>query len=111
MRTPKEGRSSITVTVTFELSVAGQPPPGTRFFGAVAQGQRVDAEAELLDQDGDGLYIGSMQVERGVERGVGIVLRDGRGLSELIKNFGVATFDRNKTFSTILSFRQGSDHF
>lgn len=104
MRIPIGGNSSSTVPATFELVVAGYLPPGMRFFGVLAQGQRVDAEVQLTDPDGEGMYIGSVQVKRDAERGVGIVQRDGAGRSDLIKDFGLVKFAVDKTFSTSVSF-------
>ncbi|MDP8971665.1 MAG: hypothetical protein M3N45_00495 [Actinomycetota bacterium] len=51
-----------SATFDFELTVKGQPPAATRFFGAVpAEGC---ISVPLTDPDGDGLYTGSLDVPR-----------------------------------------------
>ena len=51
-----------TATLTFELSVEGEPPTDATFFGAVrGEGPRY---VPLTDEDGDGLYTGSTTVSR-----------------------------------------------
>lgn len=51
-----------TVTLAFELSVGGEPPPDATFFGAVrGEGIRY---VPLTDEDDDGLYTGSTTVSR-----------------------------------------------
>ena len=49
---PNEGEE---IVVSFELSVEGEPPTGTTFFGGASQ-QTVG----LADPDGDGTYTGSL---------------------------------------------------
>ncbi len=56
---PTPGTSA---TFDFELTVKGEPPAGTRFFGAVpAEGC---ISVPLADPDGDGVYTGSLDVPR-----------------------------------------------
>ncbi len=51
-----------SATFDFELTVKGEPPAGTRFFGAVpAEGC---ISVPLADPDADGLYTGSLDVPR-----------------------------------------------
>ena len=51
-----------TATLAFELSVEGEPPTDTTFFGAVrGEGPRY---VPLTDEDGDGLYTGSTTLSR-----------------------------------------------
>jgi hypothetical protein len=53
---------SETATLTFELSVEGDPPSDATFFGTVrGEGPRY---VPLTDEDGDGLYTGSTTVAR-----------------------------------------------
>ena len=59
----------------------------------------VEAEAELTDPNGTGTYTGSVRVESGVERAVGIVVRYD-GLSNLVDDFGLVRFDRDRAFSS-----------
>ncbi len=92
------------VTATFELAIIGTPPRA-RFFGDVVRGMMTEAEAELTDPSGTGAYTGSVQVKKGVERGVGMVVRY-EGLSDLVEHFGLVAFDRNKTFSSNVSWDQ-----
>lgn len=56
------------VTVTFELAVSNRPPPGARFFGDVVLGMMTEAETEITNPNGTGVYTGSVQVTQGVER-------------------------------------------
>ena len=56
---PAPGTSA---TFDFELTVKGEPPAGTRFFGVVpAEGC---ISVPLTDPDGDGLYTGTLDVPR-----------------------------------------------
>src|ERR671927_252121 len=49
-------------TPSFELSVKGDPPEGTTFLGFIpAEG---GIRVPLSDTDGDGIYIGSVTVDR-----------------------------------------------
>lgn len=93
------------VTATFELTVVGQLPPGTRFFGVVARGQMAEAYVQLTDPDGDGVFTASVPVARGVQRGVGIDSNE-NGVNDIVKSFGLVTFDQDKVFSASVSFSQ-----
>lgn len=85
------------VSAEFELALVGRLRPGTRFFDHIVRGMMVEAEAELTDLDGTGTYTGSARVEHGTERAVGMVVRYD-GLSDLVADFGVVEFDRDRTF-------------
>ncbi len=50
------------VTLTYELTVGGKPPAGTRFFGSAAG--EGGPGVPLTDPDGDGLYTGSVEVSK-----------------------------------------------
>ena len=59
---PPGPRPGTSAKFDFELTVKGQPPAATRFFGAVpAEGC---ISVPLTDPDGDGLYTGSLNVPR-----------------------------------------------
>ena len=60
--TPSGPSPNRTVTLSFELTVEGEPPEGTEFFGFIpAEG---GISAPLTDPDGDGLYTGSVDVPK-----------------------------------------------
>ncbi|MDP8951598.1 MAG: hypothetical protein M3N18_05070, partial [Actinomycetota bacterium] len=119
--TPPPGPSpERTATLSFELTVEGEPPAGTRFFGAVpAEGC---ISAPLTDPDGDGVFTGSVDVPRfppgpvppdakPVSLPVRIVQADsGMGPcnpTRAIKNFGEVKIDGDETFETSVSFPEG----
>lgn len=58
-----------TVTVTFELTVRGAPLEGVTFFvggrGRDSSGEPVPLRRQLTDPDGDGVYTGTLELERG----------------------------------------------
>lgn len=85
------------VRAKFELAVVGRPRRRTRIFGHVVRGMMVEEEVELTDPDGTGTFTGSVRVEYGVERAVGVVVRYD-GLSDLVEDFGLVEFDRDRTF-------------
>ncbi len=91
-----------TVTASFKLRVEGEPPAGTTFFGEAGLGTRGNA-VQLTDPDGDGVYTGSLKVERGTQRGAWIE----QGTGRVIKDFGLVTFDEDETFSASISFEDG----
>lgn len=99
-----EGRAD-KVTATFELTVVGHAPLGARFFGDVVRGMMTESEEELTDPSDTKVYSGSVQIERGVERGVGIVVRY-EGLSDAVEDFGLTAFDQDKVFSSTVSWDQ-----
>jgi len=114
---PVAGPPDRTATLSFELTVEGEPPANTSFFGAVAaEGCR---SAPLTDSDG--VYTGSVDVPRfppgtatpdaePVSLPVQIVQADdGAGPcnpTRVIRDFGSVPIDGDKTFSASVSFGQ-----
>ena len=119
-------------TLSFELTVEGEPPAGATFFGNVQMGEGgPGAFVPLTDPDGDGIYTGVTTVNRfgpgprpvpaGVEPlsfGVRIVQGTGTQGSipgepiTIIKDFGVVPMN-DQTFSARVSYENsdgsGSD--
>jgi hypothetical protein len=105
-----------TVTLSFELTVKGTPPEGTRFFGsAVGEG---GPGTPLTDSDGDGVYTGSVTVPRfppgprpvppgtePVSLSVRIVQENG-GNIEVIRDFGLVSLEEDRTFEARVNFRR-----
>ena len=105
-----------TVTLSFELTVKGTPPEGTRFFGsAVGEG---GPGTPLTDSDGDGVYTGSVTVPRfppgprpvppgtePVSLSVRIVQENG-GNIEVIRDFGLVQLEEDRTFEARVNFRR-----
>lgn len=61
----QEGPQGDTATLTFELTVEGDPPADATFFGNVRLGEGGPGVfAPLTDPDGDGVYTGSATVPR-----------------------------------------------
>jgi len=103
-------------TLSFELTVRGEVPEGTRFFGsAVGEG---GPGVPLTDPDGDGTFTGSVTVPRfppgprpvppgtdPISLSVQIVQENG-GNIEVIRDFGVVPLDRDRTFSARVNFRR-----
>ncbi len=112
-----------TVTLSFELTVKGTPPAGTRFFGsAVGEG---GPGVPLTDPDNDGIFTGSVTVPRfppglrpvppgtpPVALSVRIVQVEqgpfGPGEPSVIKDFGVVPLDGDKAFKAKVNFKKGS---
>ena len=110
-----------TATFDFELTVEGELPAGTRFFGAVpAEGC---IAVPLTDPDGDGTYTGSLDVPRfapgpvppgtqPVSLPVQIVQADSGGSpcnsTTVIRDFGTVPAD-NDTFTASVSFEEDGD--
>ena len=112
-------------TLSFELTVEGEPPADATFFGNVQMGEGGPGSfVPLTDPDGDGLYTGTTRVNRfgpgprpvppGVEPlsfGVRIVQGTGtRGSipgepSTVIKDFGAVPMN-DQTFSASISYEQ-----
>lgn len=101
-------------TLSFELTVEGEVPEGTRFFGsAVGEG---GPGVPLTDPDGDGTFTGSVTVPRfppgprpvppgtdPISLSVQIVQENG-GNIEVIRDFGLVPLDGDKTFSARVNF-------
>ncbi len=108
--------TSDQATLSFELTVKGEVPEGTRFFGsAVGEG---GPGVPLTDPDGDGTFTGSVAVPRfppgprpvppgtdPISLSVQIVQENG-GNIEVIRDFGVVPLDRDRTFSARVNFRR-----
>lgn len=105
-----------TVTLSFELTVKGTPPEGTRFFGsAVGEG---GPGTPLTDPDGDGVYTGSVTVPRfppglrpvppgtePISLSVRIV-QENAGNIEVIRDFGLVPLESDRTFEARVNFRR-----
>ncbi len=105
-----DGGGEERATLSFDLTVEGEPHANTAFFGLVtAEG---GMSAPLADQDGDGLYTGSMTVDRfgpgprpvppGTEP-VSLPVRIAQATG-VIKDFGLVRIDGDKTFEASVSF-------
>lgn len=106
---PAGGPGYETVTATFELTVEGEPPAEdtvdgwSPFQGNV--GPPSESYGMLLDQDGDGVYTAAWPVKKGVEAPVDIsYINAGGELVRMIEDFGLVSFDEDKTFSASVSF-------
>ena len=100
-------------TLSFELTVDGDPPAGAAFFGSVVTGEGGPGlRVPLTDPDEDRVFTGSTTVDRfgpgprpvppGVEP-VSLpvqIVQD----SEVIKDFGTVKLDGDKTFEASVSF-------
>src|SRR5919112_4099366 len=108
------------VTFSFELTVKGEVPEGTRLLGFIpAEG---GITVPLADSDGDGVYTGSTTLDRfgpgprpvppgaePVSLPVQIVQESGRNI-EVIRDFGVVPLAADRTFSARVNFkRDGRD--
>ncbi len=105
-----------TVTLTFELTVKGTPPEGTRFFGsAVGEG---GPGTPLTDPDGDGVFTGSVTVPRfppgprpvppgtePVSLSVRIV-QENDGNLEVMRDFGLVPLEEDRTFKARVNFKR-----
>jgi hypothetical protein len=105
-----------TATLSFELTVKGDPPEGTMFLGFIpAEG---GIRVPLADPDGDGVFTGSTALDRfgpgprpvppgtePVSLPVQIVQESG-GTIEVIRDFGVVPLDGDKTFTARVNFKR-----
>jgi hypothetical protein len=105
-----------TATLSFELTVKGDPPEGTTFLGFIpAEG---GIRVPLTDPDGDGVYTGSTTLDRfgpgprpvppgtePVSLPVQIAQESG-GTIEVIRDFGVVPLDGDKTFTARVNFKR-----
>src|SRR5215210_7288663 len=107
-------------TLSFELTVKGEVPEGTRLLGFIpAEG---GITVPLADPDGDGVYTGSTTLDRfgpgprpvppgtePVSLPVQIVQESG-GTIQVIRDFGVVPLSGDRTFSARVNFkRDGRD--
>jgi LPXTG-motif cell wall-anchored protein len=106
-----------TATLSFELTVEGEPPEDTEFFGFIpAEG---GISSPLTDPDSDALYTGSVDVAtfppgpappdtEPVSLPVQIVQRKAPGKPfSIIRDFGEVLIDKDKSFSGTISFPSG----
>jgi hypothetical protein len=107
-----------TVTLSFEVTVKGEPPEGTTLLGFIpAEG---GIRVPLTDPDGDGIYTGSTTLDRfgpgprpvppntePVSLPVQIVQESG-GNIEVIRDFGEVPLTGDRTFKARASFRGGT---
>lgn len=106
------------VTVTFELTVEGEPPAGTVFVGLLG-GEPVPQE--LTDPDGDGVYTYSTSLMPASAGEPGTPARIAQGEGPLqsgpagpylagpittIKDFGLVALDEDTTLSATVSFEE-----
>ena len=105
-----------TATLSFELTVKGDPPEGTTFLGFIpAEG---GIRVPLADPDGDDVYTGSTTLDRfgpgprpvppGTEP-VSLpvqVAQESGGTIEVIRDFGVVPLDGDKTFAARVNFKR-----
>jgi hypothetical protein len=105
-----------TATLSFELTVKGDPPEGTRFLGFIpAEG---GIRVPLADPDGDGVFTGSTALDRfgpgprpvppgtePISLPVQIAQESG-GTIEVIRDFGVVPLDGDKTFTARVNFKR-----
>ena len=107
------GGEEETATLSFELTVEGEPPANAVFFGFVAA--EGGMFVPLTDPDGDGLYTGAMTVDRfgpgpgpvppGTEP-VSLPVRIAHATG-VVKDFGLVRIDGDKTFEASVSFEDG----
>src|SRR5829696_3538451 len=104
-------------TLSYELTVDGDPPAGAAFYGHVHTGEGGPGKyVPLTDPDKDRVYTGSTTVDRfgpgprpvppsvePVSLPVRIV-QESDGNTEVIKDFGTVKLDGDKTFSASVSF-------
>jgi len=104
-------------TLSYELTVDGDPPAGAAFYGHVHTGEGGPGKyVPLTDPDEDRVYTGSTTVDRfgpgprpvppsvePVSLPVRIVQESGANI-EVIKDFGTVKLDGDKTFPSSVSF-------
>lgn len=110
-------------TLSFELTVEGEPPAGVAFFGKVHTGEGGPGRyVPLADPEDDGVYTGSTIVDRfgpgprpvppGVEP-VSLPVQIVQGADgeayRSIKDFGTVKLDEDNTFSASVSFDEEPD--
>jgi hypothetical protein len=109
--------SADTATLSFELTVRGDPPEGTTFLGFIpAEG---GIRVPLTDSDDDGSYTGSTTLDRfgpgprpvppgtePVSLPIQIAQEDSGGNLEVIRDFGVVALNGDRTFSARVNFNR-----
>ncbi|HEX2108086.1 MAG TPA: hypothetical protein VHF70_02265 [Rubrobacteraceae bacterium] len=121
---PQEGEpaetppAADTVTLSFEVTVRGEPPEGTTLLGFIpAEG---GIRVPLTDPDGDGIYTGSTTLDRfgpgprpvppgtePVSLPVQIAQESG-GNIEVIRDFGEVPLTGDRTFRARANFGSGT---
>ncbi len=106
------GPPSEPATLTFELTVEGDPPADAAFLGLVS-GEGGAIRVPLTDSDGDNLYTGSMTTAElpaaYVRDGAYVTIVDDSVVAEdggprVIRDFGVVPIDEDETFSASVAF-------
>lgn len=111
---PPPGSVNDKATLSFELTVFGDPPADAAFYGHVHTGEGGPGRyVPLTDPDEDRVYTGTTTVDRfgpgprpvppGVEP-VSFPVRIVQDYSEVIKDFGTVKLDGDKTFEAEVSF-------
>lgn len=119
-----DGGPGETVTLTFELTVEGEPPADATFLGTIrAEGL---GTVPLTDPDGDGVYVGSRELSK-YPPGLRPLPPDAEPVSlpvqivqgpatrntalgpefRVIKDFGEVKLDGDKTLAASISFEDG----
>src|SRR5215207_10015983 len=103
-----------TVTLSFEVTVKGEPPEGTTLLGFIpAEG---GIRVPLTDPDGDGIYTGSTTLDRfgpgppgtePVSLPVQVAQESGSNI-EVIRDFGEVLLTGDRTFRARANFRSGT---
>jgi hypothetical protein len=113
---PPDPAPDTSATLSFELTVKGDPPEGTTFLGFIpAEG---GISVPLADPEGDGIFTGSTTLDRfgpgprpvppgtePVSLPVQIVQENG-GNTETIRDFGEIALDGDKAFRAKVSFKK-----
>jgi hypothetical protein len=103
-----------TATLSFELTVEGEPPAGTTFSGLASLESLLTTP--LTDPDGDGLYTGSLVVpatgagQGGPPEPLSLPVQIVQDGAAVIKDFGTVTIDGDKTFEASVSFGDGGEN-
>jgi hypothetical protein len=103
-----------SVTLSFELTVKGDPPAGTTFLGFIpAEG---GISVPLTDPDGDGVYTGSTTLSRVGPRPVPPgtepvslpvqIAQENGGNLEVFRDFGLVPLNGDKTFKAKVNFNR-----
>ena len=97
-----------TATLSFELTVKGEPPAAATFSGVTSLESLISTP--LTDPDGDGLYTGSVEVpvtsggQGGPPEPLSLPVRIVQDGARVIKDFGLVRIDGDKTFEASVSF-------
>ena len=103
-----------TATLSFELTVEGEPPAGATFSGVASIESWISTP--LTDPDGDGLHTGSVVVpatgggQGGPPEPLSLPVQIVQDGTTAIKDFGTVTIDGDKTFEASVSFGDGGEN-